>query len=384
MPKNLFSIPIFFIVFRETLEAAIIVSVLLGLVEQIVTPSTSTTPPPTLHTLPAGPSTPTDEKDDKASGSGSGPNDAGAVDAVELAALDDPERSKRLIKKLRWQIFLGAASGLLVALAIGAAFIAVWFTQAADLWAKSENLWEGIFSLVACILIFVMALTMLKLDRAKTKWKVKLQNAFEGKHIDREGRTGKWVLFILPFITVLREGMEAVVFVGGVSLGEPATSIPIAAIVGILCGLICGFLIYFFASRTTLSIFLVVMTNFLLLIGAGLFSKSVGFFEAHAFTKIVGADVDDLGGDGPGSFRVRWNVWHINCCNPENNSDDSGWSIFSALFGWTNSATVGTILSYVGYWLAVIVSLFYLKWKEGRTTFFGIESKLGRARRERR
>ena len=37
MPKNLFSVPIFFIVFRETLEAAIIVSVLLGLAEQIVT-----------------------------------------------------------------------------------------------------------------------------------------------------------------------------------------------------------------------------------------------------------------------------------------------------------------------------------------------------------
>jgi len=34
--KNLFSVPIFFIVFRETLEAAIIVSVLLGLVQQIV------------------------------------------------------------------------------------------------------------------------------------------------------------------------------------------------------------------------------------------------------------------------------------------------------------------------------------------------------------
>lgn len=36
MAKDLFSVPIFFIAFRETLEAAIIVSVLLGLAEQIV------------------------------------------------------------------------------------------------------------------------------------------------------------------------------------------------------------------------------------------------------------------------------------------------------------------------------------------------------------
>lgn len=41
------------------------------------------------------------------------------------------------------QIFLGAALGLLIAVAIGAAFIAVWFTKASDLWAKSESLWEG-------------------------------------------------------------------------------------------------------------------------------------------------------------------------------------------------------------------------------------------------
>jgi high-affinity iron transporter len=71
--------------------------------------------------------------------------------------------------------------------------------------------------------------------------------------IDGSGsaRTGKWALFLLPFITVLREGLEAFVFVGGVSLGQPASSIPIAAAVGIFCGFICGFAIYTFASRAS-------------------------------------------------------------------------------------------------------------------------------------
>lgn len=45
--------------------------------------------------------------------------------------------------------------------------------------------------------------------------------------------------------------MEAAVFIGGVSLGQPATSIPIAAIVGILAGLVVGFAIYGFASRAS-------------------------------------------------------------------------------------------------------------------------------------
>lgn len=118
--------------------------------------------------------------------------------------------------------------------------------------------------------------------------------------MDKSTRSGKWVLFILPMITVLREGMEAVIFVGGVSLGQPAESIPIAAIVGLLCGFVCGLLIYTFASRTSkhsflfvpptwlneppvaLSLFLVVMTNFLMLIGAGLFTKAVNAFQENA------------------------------------------------------------------------------------------------------
>jgi hypothetical protein len=32
---------------------------------------------------------------------------------------------------------------LLIAVAIGATFIAIWFTKASDLYKKSEELWEG-------------------------------------------------------------------------------------------------------------------------------------------------------------------------------------------------------------------------------------------------
>ncbi|KAI0777363.1 iron permease FTR1 [Trametes elegans] len=385
MGKSVFSVPIFFIVFRETLEAAIIVSVLLGLVEQIVHEDPSLLPGalPPAAPLEQEKERPPLEKAGSSEGSDSvlatQPQLPAGADATEEPQVDD----KRLLRKMRIYIFSGAFLGLFLALAIGAAFIAVWFTQASDLWAKSEELWEGIFELIASLIIFVMGISMLKMDRAKAKWRVKLQRAFSGKVADKGAKTGKYVLFILPLITVLREGMEAVVFVGGVSLGQPATAIPIAAIVGLICGLVCGYLIYAFASRTTLTIFMVVMTNFLLLIGAGLFSKAVWAFQTNAFNHLLGADVDDAGGDGPGSYDVRGNVWHLDCCNPENNFDNNGWSIFSAIFGWTNSATLGSVLSYVFYWLAVIATLIVLKFREGRTKLFGKESAMGRRRRER-
>lgn len=247
-------------------------------------------------------------------------------------------------------------------------FIAVWFTKVVDLFSSAEEIWEGVFNLIACILIFVMGLTMLRMDRAKEKWRVKLADAFEGK-VTTEGRGGqnsRWVLFVLPLVTVLREGLEAVVFVGGVSLGQPATSIPLAAIIGLICGLLVGYIIYASSSRTSLSAFLVASTSLLLLIGAGLFSKAVGAFERHRFNGKVGGDVAEAG-NGPGSYDVVGNIWHLDCCNPENKTDALGWSIFNAIFGWSNNGSVGTVLSYIFYWIAVVIALVVMKHQEGRT-----------------
>jgi hypothetical protein len=42
-----------------------------------------------------------------------------------------------------FQIFAGSALGFIIAAAIGATFIAIWFTKASDLWKKSEEIWEG-------------------------------------------------------------------------------------------------------------------------------------------------------------------------------------------------------------------------------------------------
>ncbi len=67
-----------------------------------------------------------------------------------------------------------------------------------------------------------MGLTMLRMDTARERWRIKLERAFAVKtaKADNEGKSVKWLLFTLPFITVLREGLEAVVFIGGVRLAR--------------------------------------------------------------------------------------------------------------------------------------------------------------------
>lgn len=69
--------------------------------------------------------------------------------------------------------------------------------------------------------------------------------ALYAQRAKKTGRATNWALFLLCFSAVFREGIEAVVFLAGVSTTESVTAIPIAAVVGILIGLACGFLLFF-------------------------------------------------------------------------------------------------------------------------------------------
>ncbi|KAG8938864.1 high-affinity iron permease [Tulasnella sp. 424] len=315
-----FSVPIFFIVFREALEASIIVSVLLAL------------QPGSGNTTAVARERTTDSDEKKREGS--------HTSESEDLALGSQAETNVLIKKMRILVFAGSVLGLFVALAIA-------------------------------IQIFVMGLTMLRIDKAKAKWRAKLHKAFitdvantaaqgltskwakwspfrGGPSLSGEDKwemsSGKWALFLSPFITVMREGLEAVVFIGGPS--------------SVFCGLIrvVGYIIYRSSSRTSISIFLVISTNLMLLVGASLFSKAIGSFQRNKFNKMVGADVAEAG-NGPGSYDIRGNIWHLNCCNPEDKYGNGGWAIFAAIFGWSNDGSVGTVLGYIFYWIAVVVAL---------------------------
>ena len=130
--------------------------------------------------------------------------------------------------------------------------IGAFYGLGVDHWAETEDAWEGAFSLVASVIITLMGAALLRVSKLQAKWRVKLAKALEAKDSTRKGTFGrrfqtwceKYAMFLLPLITVLREGLEAVVFIGGVSLGLPATSFPLAVICGLAAGALIGFFIY--------------------------------------------------------------------------------------------------------------------------------------------
>lgn len=191
------------------------------------------------------------------------------------------------------------------------------YTAGSNTFDKAENIWEGVFALIASIIITIMGAALLRVSKLQDKWRNKIRKVLDEKDTGKPvgGRfkrwTEKYAMFILPFITVLREGIEAVLFIAGVGIGLPATSIPLAAICGLGAGAVIGYLIYKGGNKTSLQIFLVISTCFLYLVAAGLFSKGVWNLEQHAWVQIAGEGAAEAGA-GPGSYDIRKSVWHVN------------------------------------------------------------------------
>lgn len=102
------------------------------------------------------------------------------------------------------------------------------------------------------MIITLMGAALLRVSKLREKWTVKLGKSLDAKdnteRLASAGRFKRWcekyAMFMLPFITVLREGLEAIIFIGGVTLGLPATSFPIPVLTGALCGVLVSYFIY--------------------------------------------------------------------------------------------------------------------------------------------
>jgi high-affinity iron transporter len=141
--------------------------------------------------------------------------------------------------------------GVLIVVIIGAGMIGAFYALNKDAFSSTEELWEGSFSLLATIIITIMGAALLRISKMKESWTNKINKLLHdkpNKHHPLGSRfkvwSEKYAMFLLPFVTVLREGLEAVVFIGGVGLGLPATAFPIPVLAGIAAGALVGYLVY--------------------------------------------------------------------------------------------------------------------------------------------
>ncbi|KAA8573680.1 hypothetical protein EYC84_005257 [Monilinia fructicola] len=237
-----------------------------------------------------------------------------------------------------------------------------------DAWANAEYYWEGSFAIVASVIITLMGAALLRVSKMKEKWTVKLRQHLEPSE---DTRTRRWYsswldfkswgekhfMFVLPFITVLREGLEAVVFVAGVSFSTPPTSIPLPVVIGLIAGLAVGYIIYKGGSTSKTSMVLGHINVSSISCSCRSLLQSSVVFPGTKLEQCHRGDAAETGA-GPGSYEYKTNFG-----NPELNGG-GGWGIFNAILGWQNSATYGSVISYNLYWLVVIVGFLAMRYKE--------------------
>jgi FTR1 family protein len=219
-----------------------------------------------------------------------------AVEACVIIAVLIKFLDKVNKKHLQRDVWLGALAGLAIAIIAGIGLIIAFYAVDKNFFVgRQEMLFEGILSLFASIIITVLATSMLKISKFQAMWEAKLSANLvkaeaEGSSLRRS------TMFWIPFVSVLREGLETVIFLAGVGAGYPAKSIPIPGIVGLLTGLACGYALFRAGSKTSVHTFLLCSTVLLTFIAAGLMARaSHEFQEAGVFGTYENADGEVVG-----------------------------------------------------------------------------------------
>ncbi|KAJ1341117.1 hypothetical protein BSLG_004288 [Batrachochytrium salamandrivorans] len=280
---SLFSVPIFFILFRETVEAAIIVSVLLALIDKISATS---------------------------------------------------NHFQLILKQLKRQVWIGTISGLLLSFAIGSVFLVFWYKYAIDLWASAESLWEGVFGLIAAIMVTVTAVAMLK----ECYWVNQKTRLLSGQPPNRsDNLSADRIVINKSGVPINDDSLDTLRVENDRNSEDERTEA---------------------LKRPLKALF---WLPFITMLREGLEAFAIGNFEDYVWSNATNLQADDV---GTGSFDPRRSVWHFDCCSPEDKTQ--GWGVFSAVLGWRNNATIATVTVYCLYWIGIAAVLIFWRFNESR------------------
>jgi len=245
-------------------------------------------------------------------------------------------------KKLRKDIWIGASLGVIlsIGLAIAFQFILGGFEA-------YEEIIEGFSMIFAAILLTWMIIWM---TRNSQNYKENLENKIE-QAIKTEYRFG---LISLAFISVLREGIETVIFLIGIEgTGESSTVILWSGLTGIAIAILIAIIIFLSGKRINLKLFFRITSILLILFAAGMLSH--GFHE-----------LQELGWFGSESIWSQKIVWDTSVFLNDNTNE---FGLFlRALFGYQDKPTWLELIVYVGYFLIITIMMIVMNRRKRRRT----------------
>ncbi len=268
---------------------------------------------------------------------------------------------------LRKWVWWGAISGIALSLVFGIAFAVIFYTQGNLLFkGKSEKIFEGVVFLIAAGLLTWMIIWMQQMGRNMQR---NIERQVEGAIERKDG--GKWGIFLMVFVQVLREGIETWIFLFGATSASDNPNawraIPIPGILGVIVGIGASYALFRGLVELSIERLFFWSSILLMLFSAGLTS--------HAFHELQ--EVDWF---GPWDTNQKdwWNarMWSTKaCCN---DSENQFFAFLRALFGYQDTPTFVEWSTYFAYWLIVIVIILSFNWSKvrgARKTVAGITKK---------
>lgn len=236
-------------------------------------------------------------------------------------------------KKERYNnvVYIGIVSAVVASL-IGAFLFNI---LAGGFEGRAEEIFEGVAMIFAAFLITFMILWMMKQKHIVIELHKKVDKEIKEQH--------KVGLFLLVFVSVLREGIETVIFLGAASFVSAENNL-IGALLGIIAALFLGYAIFVWSKRINLKAFFNATSILLVLFASGLVAHGVHEFEEAGFINPI--------------------IEHIWDINPAQNPDGSYpllhenglvGSIAKGLLGYNGNPSLMEVLSYAAYLVLMLL-----------------------------
>jgi high-affinity iron transporter len=223
-------------------------------------------------------------------------------------------------------VWLGAGLAALLSLAggLGLHWLGIAFEGAA------EQVFEGAAMLLAAGVLTWMVFWMGRHGRS-------IRAGLEADVRQAVGTGSDWALFWLAFLTVLREGVELVLFLTAASFTTSAGATLAGGLVGLAAAAVAGWLIFAATTRLDVRAFFPATGLLLILFAAGLVAHGIHEFnEAGWVPSIVE------------------HVWDTNRIIDE---ESALGATLVALFGYNGNPSLTEVIAYLGYWTVVLLAL---------------------------
>ncbi len=234
-------------------------------------------------------------------------------------------------------------SSIVVAILISIIGAILFFYLAGGFTGVAEQIFEGIAMLIGAVLLTTMIYWMMNQQNIAESLEHKLEIELTEKH--------KLGIFLLVFFSILREGIELVLFLGAASFISQGNNL-VGAIIGIILALILGYLIFIGSKKISIKKFFTVTNVLLIFFAAGLVAYGVHELQEAGIIPIIIEHIWDINPplNADGSYPLLHENGHIG-------------SILKGLFGYNGNPSLIEILSYAFYLGFSIIMWYYINKK---------------------